>query len=988
MKSVSSRDYLGLRERSLPVLCATILLSGGMVGQATDALSSWNQSVTVPPNIDATNFYNSGNWNIYVTPKPFMTASTFNYTNVGFMNSTIGWEFDWGPPNSGNSGPRSWSSTFYNDTLGEIYAGGGVGSYLQAIPVGYLWVSATNIVNKGFLSADAYSEIKLTGSSVDVHRSSIEIVPLTGSGSGNNLVDGNFTPDNGIFDLYWGQSGVSNVVSSSIWNGSNAATSLFRVAEPCGVTNVTQFFSVTANYSDSTNMSANFYTVTVTNYPNYPASSTPVVTNITVASNEVRQAVFIYTSDSNVVGQVRFSPSSIPTNNFDTVAVQLTSPYLDFATFTTQTNYLYLVDTLASSTNRGVLPSLFSNPYAACSDTTYRPANYVLSRVDTGAFAAGVPGAGQPTNNFLYERAFTNNLVGMEYGAYSALVDNQAYPMPYASITNLPGRVQIKANNLNLSQARIRAEGSVNISSSNLLTSTGAYVDCQNLSYDLGATNGHLNFTNLVNASVTRLSGTVSCWSAVWQNSKDLIVTNYTLDTNGLTAALITNRITENLYALIVDAGGLSTHSAVTVQNLALHSTNIVVGDSMSVANSLLFDGQSLTLNGGLNLLSSSFITGTNLAYYFGPYFYNVYTAPIENWTYAIAPKLLYFTNNNALYIPSAAHFGDDGPTNYLTFVNNGSISSSGQTIDAQNVQINGFNLTSAGNFSCLCETGMLNGASIFSSRDVNFTANVLQLDQAFISAQNALNFNVSGSLSDGGPASFNSLYCQNGFNLWTKPATGDLLGTAISTVAYYGAAEVDHYWAGVNYGNSTAGYANNVAIGTLLLVPDGSTNAFFEPLFRFFGTAGTVDGNGLYVSNLDLSMLTDYANEIEIDPSLDIYYMSASLNGTNGAEQFLDGQFNNHLHWVQGLVGAARPKIASNTRFQLTVNYTLPNGFQIGNVVMPAQTNVIEASSDLKHWFPIYTNIGSYTNIGPTTIFDPHAKDFSSRFYRAVPGP
>ena len=51
-------------------------------------------------------------------------------------------------------------------------------------------------------------------------------------------------------------------------------------------------------------------------------------------------------------------------------------------------------------------------------------------------------------------------------------------------------------------------------------------------------------------------------------------------------------------------------------------------------------------------------------------------------------------------------------------------------------------------------------------------------------------------------------------------------------------------------------------------------------------------------------------------------------------------------------------------------------------------QTNVIEASTDLVHWLPIYTNIGSYTNVGESTITDPKASNYSRRFYRATAWP
>jgi len=195
------------------------LVGGGNAAWATDAVANFSGSVTTPPQVDATTFINSATWNISVSPKPFMTANTLNYTNNGTnMTSQIGWEFDLGPNNSGTPLTRGWSANFFNNTLGNISAVGRLsGSLSQPVPVGYLLVSATNIVNKGVLSADPYSELYLTGSSVDLHSSRVMITPFAGSGSANDFIaNHNFTPDTGIFDEYWGQTNIVNMTSSAI----------------------------------------------------------------------------------------------------------------------------------------------------------------------------------------------------------------------------------------------------------------------------------------------------------------------------------------------------------------------------------------------------------------------------------------------------------------------------------------------------------------------------------------------------------------------------------------------------------------------------------------------------------------------------------------------------------------------------------------------------------------------------------------------------
>ena len=49
----------------------------------------------------------------------------------------------------------------------------------------------------------------------------------------------------------------------------------------------------------------------------------------------------------------------------------------------------------------------------------------------------------------------------------------------------------------------------------------------------------------------------------------------------------------------------------------------------------------------------------------------------------------------------------------------------------------------------------------------------------------------------------------------------------------------------------------------------------------------------------------------------------------------------------------------------------------------MPGQTNILQVSTDLVHWVPIFTNAGSYSNFGPATIADPVSQSYRSRFYR-----
>ena len=130
-------------------------------------------------------------------------------------------------------------------------------------------------------------------------------------------------------------------------------------------------------------------------------------------------------------------------------------------------------------------------------------------------------------------------------------------------------------------------------------------MNCQYLSFNLGSTNGNLNVTNLASQSIFPLQGNVAAWSAVWTNNTFQIIANYaaTTSTNNVNVyvpANITNTTVITYYVLVVDASALSEQVPVTVQNLTLHSTNIVVSDSMTVENSLLLDGTKFHAAGGI----------------------------------------------------------------------------------------------------------------------------------------------------------------------------------------------------------------------------------------------------------------------------------------------------------------------------------------------------------------------------------------------------
>ena len=894
--------------------------------------------------VDATNFVNNGTWEIY-TQDRYHPADTLNYINEGTMWGEVGWDFALYPSTTGQ---RGMSASFLND----------YGAVIQAVDipiinpypegedfpssVSYLWISATNIVNYGTLIGDSGGEIRLTGSNVDLSLGTLEIDGIGsyegGRGSSfNNFSKTNFLPAMAIYDEYWGQTNIfpgftpNTMDSSIIWNGTVSMSPVFYVSAPCGVSNATVQTGFAPTLADSMSIDGAYTNIVYTNFDGSAGTSS-------VPAQIFRQAVFVGISDANTTAADSFLNTGNPTNLFRTVTVRLTAPSGDA---------LYLVDTLGSLTNRGLLlnedttPEDIDNPRTPCTDPTYRPANYDLEGI---ADFGGSPGAGPPAANFLYDPSFTNAIVPAIYAGYSAYVDDLARNPSGTAVTDLPGRIIIDATNLDLSQTIISSQGAeITIHAGNLIDSTGAAVSCQNLSYNLGSAVGNLNVTNLAgNSSIPGpFNGTIYAFSALWTNGYPMLISSYsqvvTNNTTNMVFTPITNNVQVDLHVLLLDATGLSSMVQETVQDLILHSTNMVVSDSMNVVGTLLFDGQSLTLLTNLTLSGN-----------------------LTDWNSATAPNLRYFTNNGTLSIPQNAHFGDDRLTNYAAFVNNGSINAIGgsETINSTYYQSSG-SQNAPGGYSVTTSTGLVENAVITSGQSVSFTAVSLTLDNSMITAGRTLNFNVTGNLTDMGCFSGNTLTCNQGFNLPFKPATGDLLGTIIQSTAP-NRTVVTNVWAATNLGPSAVGFSNNVAIGELILDAQGSNS-----YFRFNGTGVS---NAIYVGNLELLDYASYTNHdisgniiptLTFNTNLVIYYAKATVAGGVDVSDKMNHKNNDHFQWVTNYTGCF-----------IGINYTnlvYPGGIIYTVNAALAQSTTLDSNGN-----------GIPNAIDPLPFFEPCQVDFT----------
>lgn len=825
-------------------------------------VSTWinNGTLTFPPQIDATNMVNNGTMGTFSTSLPFDTSNTQNFTNNGAMSGSVGFRFDTAPRNSSGVliAPRRPARNFFNRIGATVTS---VDGFLPnfAYTGSYLWIDATNIVNQGTLTAGAAGEIKLSGTNVNLTRSGLQIGSIQPRGSGNG--ETNFFPDNAIYDLFWAQ---TNMTFDSSQILTFFGTNMLVLSPPFDILPWDPPLTYQIGFLNPINAA----------YSNFVGGTTLTITNIdgstsetNVVTNFVRQAVFVEVNNRTNVGvSITFGPSSYPTNRFRSARVNLTIPNTNAVTQSPELNTISFLDTLASEPERGLRFNI--------NDGTYRPANYILSRIP---LSAGSSPNVFVTTNFFHGRDFADPVVTGEYSGYGAEIDNVTSRPPFVpggTVTNMPGRVRIIADNLDMSRARIRGEGLVSLQVRNTIESSNAVVDCENLSFNLTSTTGNLRVQNLMKESVARLRGDVYAWSGLWTNSITQLIENYVIDEEEGTATLepVTNIINVSLHALLLDAQVLLTALPVLVHDFRAISDNVVINDSGSVVQNFFVQGTSLTVNGSLNL-----------------------TGVLYDWVVTNAPNLLYFTNTGSFNIPNEAHFGDDRPSGYLTFINRGAINTYSANIRSAYVE-NGGQINAPGSVVIDAESAKLENGGIDVGYDVSINAAVLRLNRQIINADiGSLYLLVTNTLADTGGGASNVVTVHSGFHLPVKPAFGDLLGTRfVSSPLLF--AESVHTWAGEDRGATVAGFSNNAAIGQLAL------SVGYDSLLTFAGASTTPgETNALYVDylELDASVAGNLAATLNIAPNLIIYFANANV-----PVETLDGQFNGRLRWVRNFAG------------------------------------------------------------------------------------
>jgi hypothetical protein len=717
-----------------------------------------------------------------------------------------------------NTIPRKMAGSFYN--VGDIRCNSVIDTdtnFFFLFTIGKFNAWATNIVNPGTVSVGFDGLLQFTGQNVDLTRSQLTV---------ENSTDLNF-----FFNTV-----AMNVLAASVGGQTNVITPAAN-------------FSLPNPYSGIFGNNFNFTSLNLQNATAYVNDSGVIGTTRFV------RAVFISNPVPSVTNNVYFT--------FGDNIIEWAGTYVDPATGLSNTNYMYLEDSFGEITNLQV-------------NFNGGPVGYFW--VQGGPFFLGAPApSGLPFGTF------NNNSITNAYAYESvqfiptSVATNAGGTNPTGALTNLPGRIQITAtHNLDLSLANIQGANYMSLMATNQFDgSSGATIFSPFSDISLGATNGFLSISNLLEPSVPNWNGPVQVFTARWQE----------LDAFGIT----------NVYHVtLVNSLALPTTPPL-VQNLTLHATNTTsISDIFNIIGKLSIDAKSLTLTtnlntdgtgsqaGELNLQNNAIIFSNSI------------------------PNLRCLTNNGAIRTGNLLVFG--APANGLAFINNGLVSDQGLQAYALNFVSSGAISNGVGSFAVQSLTTTLTNGVVTAGGDFSITANTLVASNVMIQASRSLTLTVTNRLTDTGVTNGNvwvvgATSIGVGLNLPLKPVFGDLLGTTITNFAPL-RKNVVNTWAGQDRGATTAGYVDNMAVGRLILDAQGSAP---QTQFTFQGAGG---GNAIYVDYLELrDSATNFdgtgnVSSLSINTNnMVIYYAEAFINGASVAAK-LNHKNGDRLRWVPAYAG------------------------------------------------------------------------------------
>jgi hypothetical protein len=584
-------------------------------------------------------------------------------------------------------------------------------------------VNASNVVNRGGLTVGSDGLIRLEGNNVNLSRGGIRAGEDPFEPIRQGFVRGlNFRNDAGITDLYWG-AGMNNLLDP-------AAPGPFDLAVLTGSEPESGLHEVL----DST---------TFTNLVSLSATNAYAVTNAVSATNWVVQAVFVNTNTPDPEFKVAVRWSRAPRiQNVDGAQmpiIQFTFEDIDTVTTEPYTNYVYVLDSLGAMTN-----AVLATNIATRADQ--RPTSLVVTRVTPPEWAQASTNSLPFTPDLIYNPGYLSDVVTNVYAAYQCMVGDVTSSFGggggfFSGIpelthpTNLPGRVEIKADRLDLGLSRFRTDGLLSISAKELVGQAPYKLDAAVVNADVGLTSGSLTVSNLIQPIVRRFNGIVSIWSAAWTNQ----TTSVGPDPADPTLQ-ITNTIDVRFHALIVDHQFI-TRQTVQTYRFAAKANHLILADDLTLEESFVADAPDVAIQSSINLQAN----------------------PISQATF---PRINNLTNSGGLFTSTEGSFGSSVRP-ISNFVNQGFISASTLQIDAGEFSNSGSVGTFVGDANIRARNMKIEGGFVESSANISIAADDLKATESTLNAgYEALNRNSGntnyflGSLTSGRCQSAHRWWC------------------------------------------------------------------------------------------------------------------------------------------------------------------------------------------------------------------------------------
>jgi hypothetical protein len=867
-------------KKQLGVIAAVMAVIGS--AGAAPALVYENRGEADTPQIDAITFLNRGFFTFDSGLQPYDTQNTLYFTN--FAGATIagsgGMRFSY----TDESGLRRPASSFSNSGFIDMQDSfGSFGSLPNAVGFlffdsSWLLIDATNVSSRGTMQVGSQGLMKIRGGNVNVSRTGLRAGedPNQQVSDGFDFGDGTYLNGTGVTEQYWAV-GLNNRLDTE---NAGPNLNLNGLTGPAGFSGTHEVLVPSGFTNRLSVFGANSF----------------IRTNALSPTNWLVQMVFVSTNSTDPLlkTDVRFGEPRNPSVDGALMSmVQFTFEDVDTLTGNPYTNYVYVLDSLGAQTNAVYFTNAFNTNYA-------RPSSLLITRVTPPEWDAA-----QTTNNVLTPELVipvgAADSVTNLYTAYAAQIgsvtttgsrpgggfggffrQNPALSHP----TNLPGRIEIEAANLDLTLTRIRSDGLLSLKSQNMQGRAPFKLDSPVVSVDVASTNGFLAVTNLVQPTVRRFSGQVGAWSAIWTNTIPLVDEGGGGGDPGDPATPTDPGFIEIRYHALIVNRAFDTIRTVETYQFRAAADELLIQDELTVVERLVLDTPTLTLAAPLNVDEISINT-------------------------AMFPRLVTLTNRSTVVTFSDINLGRDGPVNtnnnlrantIKTMVNEPEAEWYGTTITLGVDELSNAGLISAyvGDLEFITRDLKFDGGEVYSAANLWITALDFKAENSVLSAgySSGLNINpgalildVTSRLTDGGVDAANDWMVHDGFQMVRKPLEGDLLGTTITSMAAR-FAEVVHTWAGEDRGATVAGYENNAALGQLIL--DGRLLSLFT--FRPPGATPTA----LYVDRLELlGDAVDVVNTLNLEGGFKIYFADSNVP----AEE-LDGLLDGGLVWVADRAG------------------------------------------------------------------------------------